>query len=40
MASKRNYSRELEKLIEGLGGRVPTLLLHACCAPCSSGGGV
>lgn len=36
MASKRNYSRELEKLIEGLGGRVPTLLLHACCAPCSS----
>lgn len=36
MAGKRNYSKELEKLIEGLNGRTPTLLLHACCAPCSS----
>lgn len=36
MANKRNYWKELEKLIEGLNGRVPTLLLHACCAPCSS----
>lgn len=32
----RNYSKELEKLISGLDGRVPTLLLHSCCAPCSS----
>lgn len=33
---QRNYRRELERLIAGLDGRVPTLLLHACCAPCSS----
>ncbi|MEZ3487221.1 MAG: epoxyqueuosine reductase QueH [Lachnospiraceae bacterium] len=33
-----NYQKELEKLIEGLGReeRVPKLLLHSCCAPCSS----
>ncbi len=33
-----NYQKELEKLIEGLGReeRVPELLLHSCCAPCSS----
>lgn len=30
-----NYQKELEKLIERLEYR-PTLLLHACCAPCSS----
>lgn len=37
-ASKRNYSRELEELLRGLekSGEVPTLLLHVCCAPCSS----
>ena len=33
MSCKRNYSKELERLIAGLKGRVPTLLLHACCAP-------
>ena len=34
----RNYSKELEKLLQGLQqkGTVPRLLLHACCAPCSS----
>ncbi len=34
----RNYSKELERLVQGLQreGRVPRLLLHACCAPCSS----
>lgn len=34
----RNYQRELDKIIEEnkKGGAVPTLLLHACCAPCSS----
>lgn len=34
----RNYAKELEYLIEKNQeqGRVPTLLLHACCAPCSS----
>ena len=33
-----NYQKELEKLIERLGKeeKVPTLLLHSCCAPCSS----
>lgn len=35
--NKRNYQRELEQLISAIEpGRVPTLLLHACCAPCSS----
>lgn len=34
----RNYIKELERLIQKLQqeGRVPRLLLHACCAPCSS----
>lgn len=33
----RNYQKELDKLIESIPeGTVPTLLLHACCAPCSS----
>ena len=33
-----NYQRELDKLIEKLKKeeRVPRLLLHSCCAPCSS----
>ena len=30
-----NYQKELEKLIEHLDHK-PTLLLHSCCAPCSS----
>lgn len=35
--NKRNYQRELEQLISNIEpGQVPTLLLHACCAPCSS----
>lgn len=35
---KENYQRILDKTIEQLGkeGKVPTLLLHSCCAPCSS----
>lgn len=33
----RNYQRELDSLIESIpSGTVSTLLLHACCAPCSS----
>ena len=33
----RNYQKELDKLIADIPeGQVPTLLLHACCAPCSS----
>ena len=33
---KQNYQKELDKIIAGFNGRRPTLLLHACCAPCSS----
>lgn len=35
---KRNYQKELDKLIERIvkEGSRPKLLLHACCAPCSS----
>ncbi|MBQ6600543.1 MAG: epoxyqueuosine reductase QueH [Clostridia bacterium] len=34
----RNYQKELEKLIEKnqKEEKVPSLLLHSCCAPCSS----
>ena len=37
MERKRNYQRELDALTASLGERTPRLLLHACCAPCSSG---
>ena len=35
---KRNYQKELEQLLENLKSRnkIPKLLLHSCCAPCSS----
>ncbi len=35
---KQNYQLMLDDTIEQLAedGRVPTLLLHSCCAPCSS----
>ena len=35
---KVNYQKELEKLLKNLEReqRVPTLLIHSCCAPCSS----
>ena len=42
MVSKRgalsleNYQLWMEKEIASLNGRVPRLLLHACCGPCSS----
>ena len=34
----RNYQKELDKITDELkkSGEVPGLLLHACCAPCSS----
>lgn len=32
---KINYQIEMEKIIKGLNSR-PKLLLHSCCAPCSS----
>ena len=37
-APKRNYQKELERRIEQFQreDRVPRLLLHSCCAPCSS----
>ena len=36
--NKRNYQKELDRLIENITkeGRVPRLFLHSCCAPCSS----
>lgn len=36
--NKINYQKELDSLIENLvkEEKVPTLLLHSCCAPCSS----
>lgn len=34
--NKINYQKETDSVIEYLNGTVPTLLLHSCCAPCSS----
>ena len=36
--NQRNYQKELDRTIEKLAkeGQVPRLLLHSCCAPCSS----
>lgn len=36
--NKRNYQKEMEDLIKELQKeeKVPSLLLHSCCAPCSS----
>lgn len=36
--NKVNYQRQLDEIIEGLQsqGKVPSLLMHSCCAPCSS----
>ena len=36
--AQRNYARELEDLLARLqaAGETPRVLLHACCAPCSS----
>lgn len=38
MDLQRNYQKELDKIILNLAdkGVTPTLLLHSCCAPCSS----
>lgn len=38
MANSRNYAKELDKIIGGLpkGAAGRRLLLHSCCAPCSS----
>lgn len=34
--NRRNYQKEMEKIMEGLQGERKSLLLHSCCAPCSS----
>lgn len=34
--NKINYQKLTDKVIDGLGERVPRMLLHSCCAPCSS----
>jgi len=41
LENKINYSRQMQKIIETIesqreGGDPPRLLLHSCCAPCSS----
>lgn len=38
MNQKINYQKEMEKVLAELkaDGRTPRLLLHSCCAPCSS----
>ena len=35
MGNVRNYAKELDKIIAGLS-QGKRLLLHSCCAPCSS----
>ena len=35
MNSKQDYQKQLDLILEKLEGK-PTLLLHACCGPCSS----
>ena len=37
-ANRVNYQKELDKILLRLGqaGSAPSLLLHSCCAPCSS----
>ena len=34
--NKINYQKELDRIIEKNGDTKPRLLLHSCCAPCSS----
>lgn len=34
--NRRNYARELDRVIQKLNGTRPKLLLHACCGPCST----
>lgn len=38
LENRVNYQRELDRILAALpeNGAPPTLLLHACCAPCSS----
>ena len=34
--NNRNFRKEMDNIISNFGECVPTLLLHSCCAPCSS----
>lgn len=34
--NKINYQKELDRILEKQSGSLPSLLLHSCCAPCSS----
>ncbi|MBR7075090.1 MAG: epoxyqueuosine reductase QueH [Oscillospiraceae bacterium] len=34
--NRRNYQRELDRIIERNGDTRPKVLLHVCCGPCSS----
>ena len=34
--NRRNYQRELDRIIEKNGETRPRVLLHVCCGPCSS----
>ncbi len=36
MANPENYARQLDAVLKTLGDTRPSLLLHACCGPCSS----
>lgn len=33
---KRNYQKEMERIISSFEGKKKSLLLHSCCGPCSS----
>ena len=32
----RNYQKELDRIIQKRGQKMPRVLLHSCCGPCSS----
>ena len=34
--NKINYQKKLDEIINNLNGEKPSLLIHSCCAPCSS----
>ena len=34
--NKINYNKKMDEILESLAGRKASLLLHSCCAPCSS----
>ena len=37
MSNNRTYQKELDHVIDSVTeGNLPSLFLHACCAPCSS----